>query len=53
MSSRTTADALDRLARMEALLETLVDSVKRFEEFVLEVSPAEAKAEILELEKEL
>jgi hypothetical protein len=49
----TTIETLERLGRIESLLEALVASVKRFEEFVLEVSPDEARADISELEGQL
>ena len=53
MKSPNTTIHPSSLERIEILLESLVASMKRFEQFVLEVSPEEAKVEIATLEKEL
>jgi hypothetical protein len=44
---------LATLDRIEKVLISMAASLKRFEEFVLEVSPDEARADISELEGQL
>jgi len=50
--TRKTSDGAT-LRRIENILLSMLESIKRFESFVLEVSPDEAKEHISELEAEL